>query len=349
MNRAHTSRRRFLASTAAATLALSIAPSAEPTRRLKAGFLGTAHSHFTEKFRIISTSAGWDLVGVCERDANLRARGPDNARWISETELLEKCEVVIVESPVADHAADARLALDAGRHVHVEKPPADSVAGLRDVLHLAANKKRLLQVGYMWRHHPGIQAVLEASRQGWLGDVYLVRAGINTTARPEQRAEWARFPGGMMFELGCHLLDPMIRLLGRPNKVTPTLQRTSPAADSLADNCLAVLEFSKALGVVSSAALQPNAHSQRFFEILGTNGTAKVQPLEPAVLTIDLAQPAGPYVKGRQEIKLPEYRRYLNEFEVLLRAIRSGEPLEVTAETELNVHEALMMACGAGR
>jgi hypothetical protein len=65
------------------------------------------------------------------------------------------------------------------------------------------------------------------------------------------------------------------------------------------------------------------------------------------MLAIDLAQPAGPYVNGRQEIKLPEYRRYVNEFEVLVRAIRSGEPLEVTAETEMNVHEALMMACGA--
>lgn len=339
------SRRQFIATTAATAIACRFAGSAELGRRIKVGFLGTAHSHFTEKFRIVSTSPDWDLVGLCERDADLRNQGPANARWISETELFEKAEAVIIESAVADHAGDARRALEARRHVHLEKPPADSLAGVRELLKLAGEKKRLLQVGYMWRHHPGIHAVLDAARQGWLGDVYLVRATINTTARPEQRREWARFPGGMMFELGCHLVDPMIRLLGRPNKVTPTLKRTSPDVDSLADNCVAVFEFPKALGVVSSAAMQPNAHANRFFEVLGTNGTAKVQPVEPAGLTMDLAEAAGSYRKGRQEVTLPEYRRYVTEFEVLARAIRTGQSLEVPSETEWNVHEALLAAC----
>src|SRR5262245_4979465 len=120
------SRRQFIATTAATAIASRFAGSAEATRRIKVGFLGTAHSHFTEKYRIVSTSPAWDLVGLCERDTELRKRGPSNARWISEAELFEKAEAVIIESPVADHAGDAKRALEAHRHVHLEKPPADT-------------------------------------------------------------------------------------------------------------------------------------------------------------------------------------------------------------------------------
>ena len=97
--------------------------------------------------------------------------------------------------------------------------------------------------------------------------------------------------------------------------------------------------------VITSAPLQPNAGPQRFFEILGTNGTAKVQPLEQPALTIDLGKAAGPYSAGRQEVKLPPYRRYADEFAELASAIREQKALSFSIEMEINVHEALMRAC----
>jgi len=341
-------RREFLgASLALATTCLvpNRTPAAEAPRKITAGFLGTGYSHFRDKHHLVSESNDWRLVGLCEEDAAVRAKGPDGARWLSAEQLFAEAEVVVVESAVKDHARDAKRALLAGRHVHVEKPPADTLEGFRELIRLAGERKRLLQIGYMWRYNPGINAVLESARQGWLGDVYLVRATMNTQVGPEQRREWARFRGGAMFEQGCHLIDPLVRLLGKPTKVTPHLKHSSAADDLLADNTVAVFEFPRALGIITSAPLQPNAGPHRFFEVLGTNGTARVQPLEQPVLMIELAKAAGPYAAGKQEVKLPPYRRYVDEFDALAGALRGGKPLPISAEEELNVQEALMRAC----
>ena len=343
-------RRRFLQASLGVTGALAFtAPqlSAEGSpRQLRLGFLGTAYSHFNEKLKVVRESTDLELVGLCEEDEAVRAKGPKDARWLTRQQLFAEAEIVVVESAVKDHARHAGLALRAAKHVHVEKPPADTLAGLRELFALATSQRRRLQIGYMWRHNPGINAALEAARRGWLGEIYLVRATMNTLAGPEQRREWARFRGGAMFEQGCHLIDPVVRLLGAPTKVTPFLRHHGAAADTLADNTVAVLEFPKALAIVTSAPLQPDAGPQRFFEVLGTNGTARVQPLEPPALTLVLAQAAGPYAAGRQDVKLPPYHRYVDEFAELVKAIREDQPLPIPVEEDLRVQETLLRACG---
>jgi predicted dehydrogenase len=173
--------------------------------------------------------------------------------------------------------------------------------------------------------------------------VYLVRGTIDTTAGPAQRRDWAQFRGGIFFELGCHLVDPLIRLLGAPRRITPMLQQTR--GDGFADNAVVTFEFERALGVISSAATQPGAQAHRQFEILGTNGHALVKPLEPPTLEIDLANPAGPYQSGKQIVPLPAYQRYAPELADLADAIRTSRPLGVTPEEDLRVHEAFLRAC----
>ena len=149
--------------------------------RLRIGFLGVAHSHAGGKIKAVKDSADWDLVGICEEDKGLRDQfAKSGVPVLSQDELLGKAQVVAVESAVQDHARHARLALSAGKHVHLEKPPADTLDAFRELVALASGKKVLLQMGYMWRYHPGINAALEAARKGWLGDVYLVRGTINT-------------------------------------------------------------------------------------------------------------------------------------------------------------------------
>ena len=337
-------RREFILTTASATLATAMPIRAVEPKRIRVGFLGVAHSHALEKFRILRDSADYELIGVCEELE--KARGPFTklgAKFVSQNDLLDGAELVVVESAVRDHARHAKLALAADKHVHVEKPPAATMRECEELVKFAREKKLLLQVGYMWRFHPGIDRAVEAARNGWLGEVFLVRAQINTHIDASRRAEWAEFKGGSMFELGCHLIDAVVRLLGKPMRATPHLQRRG--GDDLADNCVALFEFPKAQAIVTSSVLQPNAFAHRTFEILGTNGTGRVQPIEPASLTFDLAKAAGPYKAGVQKIELPAYRRYVGEFAELANAIREGKALSVTLDHELRVQEALLRAC----
>jgi predicted dehydrogenase len=315
--------------------------------RLRIGFLGAVHSHAAEKLKVVRASGDWELVGVCEADAAARRQcQAQSIALLAQDELLARCQAVAVESAVEDHARHARIALLAGKHLHVEKPPADTLEALRELVALARGNRLVMQMGYMWRYHPGINAVLEAARKGWLGEVYLVRGTMNNQLEPARRPQWGRFRGGVLFELGSHLIDAMVRLMGRPTAIHSVLRTHGDSKDNFADNTVAVFEFPRAIGIVSSATLQPNSNQYRSFEVLGTGGTAVVRPIEPPALTIDLTKPAGPYRAGTNQVKLPPYGRYIADFAALARAVRDNRPLDVTPDEDLLVQEALIRASG---
>ena len=327
---------------------LAGAAAAAPAGPLRIAFLGASYSHARGKLDLIRQSDRWDLAGVWEPNAEvaagLQAQG---IRLLDRDRLLAdpSITVVAVEGDTNDNAPHALLALEAGKHVHLEKPPARTMAEFRALVAAAERRRLVLQVGYMWRYNPAIQAAIDAARNRWLGDVYLVRATMNTLVAAEARTAWARFRGGQMFEQGCHLTDMVVRTLGRPDRVTPILRKHGPHTDTLADNTLAVFEYPRALALVTGATLQTGAGPYRSFEIFGSNGVAVVRPLEPPELSIDLAEAAGPYRKGPQKPPVPEYRRFVDEFVALAGAVTGVRPLPFSMALELDIQETFLRAC----
>ncbi|MSU24975.1 MAG: Gfo/Idh/MocA family oxidoreductase [Opitutus sp.] len=343
-------RRHFLSTTAAAAAALAaprVLRAAATPARIPIGFLGATYSHGPAKIELAMKSPDWDFVGVCDpTPAGRQICEKLGAKMISQDELLARARVVAVESDIRDHAAHALLALRAGKHVHLEKPCAATLADAHAVIALARERKLLVQGGFMWRYHPGFRAIFEAVRAGWLGDVYLVRGFISNNLAAARRPEWAEFSGGAMFELGSHLIDAATRLLGPPKSVTPFLARHGKFDDTLRDNNVAVLDYERARAVLFNTALQAGATPQRSFEVLGTKGSATLMPIEPGKLTLDLTAAAGPYKKGAQDVPLPSYKRYEDDFIELAAAVRGEKKLSVSLDEELLVAETVLRASG---
>lgn len=347
MNVQPLNRRHFLRAAAGVSAAVALPAkllAAADTPRIPVGFLGLTHSHGPEKLRLMLRSTDFEVVGVCEQDTAARKLCEElGTKLLGQDELLERSRVIAVESAVRDHAPHALLALRAGKHVHVEKPPATNLEAMREMVKVAQEKELLLQSGYMWRYHPGFNAIIEARREGWLGQVFMVRASITNNLAAARRPEWAEFKGGGMFELGSHLVDAVVRLMGKPKAVTPFLRKHGQFNDSLKDNTLAVLEFDRALAVITNSTMQASANPARNFEVLGTNGSAMLQPIEPPGLRFDLANPAGPYPKGLQTVPLT-YSRYGGDFVELAAAVRGERRLIVSLEEELLIHETVLKA-----
>ena len=336
-------RRTLLSLTGAGAVAYS------QQKSLGIGLLGMSHSHAAGKLAVLRSSPDWRVVGIAENDPKLQKIVREQGiPLLSRDELLKHPEIkaIAVESAVRDHAPDGLAVLQAGKHLHLEKAPADSMSGFRKIVSLARDKSLLLQVGYMWRYHPAIAAAIEAARKGWLGPVYLVKATIGNQLAVERRPEWAEFAGGNMFELGGHVIDPMIRLMGKPRDIQSILRKDGNYDDTLKDNTLAIFQWEKALGIVHGSNLQPGSSRYRAFEIHGANGAAIVQPIEPPVLTVDLEKAAGPYTKGVQRVPMPTYKRYVADLIELAAAARGETRLRVTYDEDLMVHEALLRASG---
>lgn len=322
--------------------------------RIRTGLLGTQHSHFQGKLAALSASTEYEIVGACEPDTVALARAKQDPKtaglpWVTEQELLgdPSIQLVVVECDFMDAVPWGRKVIDADKHLHLEKPPGPTAEPFRALVKEAERKKLLVQLGYVFRTHDGLNAAFEAARKGWLGDVYLLRGTIDKDLKPERRAGWARHEGGTFFELASHYVDMVVAFWGAPQGVKGWM-RNDTLKDGLADNTLAVFEYPQGLAMVSSAATMAGSGPHRSFEVIGTDGSFVIRPIEPGTrMEVMMREARGPYRKGWQSVELPKQQRYVGDFEELARALKTNEPLKYSYDHELAVQEALIQACKA--
>ncbi|MBM3980503.1 MAG: Gfo/Idh/MocA family oxidoreductase [Planctomycetes bacterium] len=332
-----------------ATVAGAQEPKAAP--RIKIGQIGVGHAH-ASKLAAYRASVDYEVVGVVEPDADLRKRAEDAApyrglKWLTRDQLLETpgLQAVLVETRVRDLLASAEACVSAGMHVHIDKPAGESLPHLKRVFEIAAKKKLTVQMGYMYRYNPAVVLLREFLAKGWLGEVFEVHAVMSKVVPAAERKRLAEYRGGLMFELGCHVLDLVIGVLGRPKDVTAFNRHSAALDDKLLDNMLAVLSYPRATATVKSSALEVEGGDRRHLVVCGTEGTFHIQPLDNPAARVSLAQARGAYKKGTQEVTFPKYTRYVDDAADMARVIRCEKPFAFTPEHDLAVQETLLRAC----
>ena len=163
----------------------------------------------------------------------------------------------------------------------------------------------------------------------------------------EERKRNLAYPGAVMFELGCHLIDAMVNVLGRPTGVTGYRRSLCPEQDSLADNQLAVFEYPMAMATIRVSMTDVGGSQRRQFVVCGTEGTVEIRPLEPSRLALTLDRRRDQFVKGRQEIEMPKMSgRYDDQLRQLARIARGEVEPEYTPAHDLLVQEMVLRASG---
>jgi predicted dehydrogenase len=359
-----TNRREFLASTTRASLSalaagewLFDAPksfaqgTAKP--RLRIGQIGTGHAHADGKMASLRRSPDFEVVGVIERDATRRAAAEKSevyrgVPWLTEEQLLNTTglQAVAVETEVKDLLATAARCVAAGKHIHLDKPAGESLPAFKRVLDEATRRQLTVQMGYMFRYNPGFQFCFKAARDGWLGEIFSIDTVISKAIGAGERQKLLPYRGGSMFELGCHVIDAVVHLLGKPNHVTPHAVRSGRFTDGLADNMLAVLDYPKASVTVRSALIEVDGGARRQFVVCGDRGTFDIRPLEPPAARLALDQPRGEFKKGYQDVKFPNLPRYDADFADLAKVIRGEKQFEFSPAHDLAVQETVLRASG---
>lgn len=321
--------------------------------RIRCGILGTGHAHASGKLRVIQRSDDWELVGVCEPDPTRRARREGDVawgevRWMEEDDLLgdPTVRMIAVESKVQELLVLGRKAIDAGKHIHLDKPAGTSLTTFRALLEEAERRQLIVQMGYMFRYNPGFDLMRRALDEGWLGEIHYLHGSINSDLSPENRQRLTFHPGGMVLELACHLIDMLVLLMGRPEKVTPFLRHDGAYDDGLADNTVAIMEYERAIAVIESAAMEMGASQRRHFEVCGGGGSIVLQPLEPPALRLYLREPHGGYPAGWGAIEVPDVPRYERDLEELARCIRGDRKFPYRYEHDYIVQETVLRASG---
>src|SRR4051794_35442170 len=287
--------------------------------RIKIGQIGVGHAH-ASKLGVYRKSADYEVVGIVEPDPELRKRAETlevyrGLTWMSQDRLLDTTglQAVLVETRVGDLLKTAETCVAAGKHIHLDKPAGESLPRFRQILTAAAKQKLLVQMGYMFRYNPAVVLLREFLKKGWLGEVFEVHAVISKVVDPASRRELARYPGGIMFELGCHIIDLVVGVLGKPKEVAAFPARSSRAEDGLVDNMLAVFTYPRATASVKSSALEVEGGARRHLVVCGTEGTFHIQPLDNPAARVALSVARGEYRKGYQDVSFPKYTRYVDD------------------------------------
>ena len=298
-------------------------------------------------------------MGVWEPDGGVRAAaqaqaGFAGARWLSSAdEVLGDPSVVAVAIEGRNHESlgMALDAVDAGKHLWFDKPAGDDWPAFVRLLDTAAAQGKEIQMGYMFRYSPGFAQVSAWARDGLLGDLFAVRAHMSTSVDLAERTEQSRHRGGILYDLGGHMIDQIVWLLGRPARVSSVLRNAAtPELPGYADNTLAVFEFESALGMLDIAALEPRPTARRF-EVYGTRGSAIVEPFDPSrTLRLALDAPSGDYPSGEHVIALPAVSRqelYERELAAFVSVLRGQRRPDRSIEHERLVQETLLRATGS--
>jgi predicted dehydrogenase len=175
-----------------------------------------------------------DLVGLAGMEPEpLRELGerfgvPPEGRFASWQDLLQHCEldVLSVAAPTTLHRPIGVSALDAGIHVLSEKPLAENAAMGRQLVEAAVRNDRVLDVSFNHRRRGVVKALKRVIDEGQLGAVYYLKAGwVRRQGIPTLGSWFTRHDtagGGPLMDLGVHMLDIVLYLLGEPQVRTTT-------------------------------------------------------------------------------------------------------------------------------
>lgn len=189
-------------------------------------------------------------------------------------------ELVVVSTPNDTHFPLAKAAIEAGKHVVVDKPFANTIAEAEALVALAEAKGRMLTVFHNRRWDSDFLTLRTLLDQGRLGEITLYEAHWDRF-RPALRDSWhenAGPGGGNLIDLGPHLIDQALALFGHPEWVTADLiaQRQGSLVD---DYFELTLHYGRMRAVLSSASIVPAPRPR--FAVHGTQASFVKHGLDP--------------------------------------------------------------------
>lgn len=328
---------------------------------LRLGMLGMWHTHADGLVRqVVAHPEEFALAGfydpdpqvVRERSRHWGSIVPDYRTYDDPAELLRQpLDGVVLEGRVHENLGLARLALESGRHVLLEKPAGDDPDEYRRLIELAQHKHLVVQMLYLFRYMAAVEEMHSIVRRGELGRVYEFRARLPKSLDDYQRfvEELRPYRGGMFFEMAGHVIDMMCAILGPPKEVQGFLahHHSEPPAGYV-DNGVAVFGFEHAWGIIEVPALEVAPHSRRI-EVYGTQGACVIPHLGSGHLANANVQPIEVYRRGQprwETIELPARPLQIKDLREFGAVVGGRKTSDYGTDHDLAVQEALLRASG---
>ena len=262
-------------------------------------------------------------------------------------------EAVAVETEEIHLTKYAIMAAEHGKMIHMEKPGGTSLEEFEKLISLVKEKELVFHTGYMYRYNPTIREVIDNAKNGVYGDIISVEAQMCGYSEKTMRQWLEVFPGGMMFYLGCHLVDLILTIKGLPEKVYPFNRATGIDGVTGCDYGLALFEYPEGMSIAKTCNIEHGGFERRRLVVSGTKGAVELCPLEWLTgkkanqFTEKIDYNGGTNWRARGEKTVGEVHDRYDTMMQGFAAICRGEKVnEYTPDYELTLFKYVLMACG---
>lgn len=333
-------------------------------RKIKIAQIGTSQfSHGNDIFNILKIHNDiFEIVGYClpenERE-KFPNRMPDFDGYCELTleEILNdpEIEAVTIETEEIYLTKYAIMAAEHGKHIHCEKPCGQDLVEFERLIAAAEKSGKVFHFGYMYRYNPYVHNAIEKAKSGELGKITSVEAQMNVLY-PKDHREWlCTFDGGVMFFLGCHLIDVILQICGEPKEIIPLNCSTGKDNVNTEDFGMAVLKYQNGVSFAKVNSTEVGGYARRQIVVTGEKGTIEINPIEQLAEDFMFAMTAlkreddelryyGCYEKERK--KSPMFSRYADMMKAFAEYVKGEKQNPYTLEYELKLYKLLLKVCG---
>lgn len=209
---------------------------------------------------------------------------PDAKHFSDTQQLLDDpaVQVIVVTTTPPSHFAICKAALEAGKHVVVEKPFTPTSREARELIRISKEKEKVLTVYQNRRWDTDFLTLRNLINEGQLGRVveFETHFDRHRPSPPDPNSSWKARPlpgGGALYDLGTHLIDQVVTIFGMPEKLTALVgpQRQYPDGQDIDDSCTMLLQYKNGLlATVKAGVVSPEVAQLRFW-VRGEKGSYK--------------------------------------------------------------------------
>lgn len=206
-------------------------------QKIKVGVVGFGISAKVFHLPFITTlPEQYELVSILQRkgdEAKQQFPQATIARTIEELVNNPDIDLVVITTPNDTHFPYSKMALEAGKHVVLEKPFTNTIEEAKQLVEIAAKSGKVLSVYQNRRYVSDFRTIKDILDKNLLGDVHEFEAHYDRYRAEERPAAWreAPLPGsGILYDLGAHIIDQALYFFGIPGFITADIRMQRPHA-----------------------------------------------------------------------------------------------------------------------
>jgi len=294
------------------------------------GFMGKAHTYGYKTIPLYYSGLPFKikLMGVCNRTLSVAERAVEELGFEFATSnqddilLNKEIDVINICTPNIHHKDAVLKAIGSGKHVYCDKPLAVSYEEAREIIGILEKHDVITQMALQYRFYPATMRARELIEEGRIGKIMSFRACYlhSGSVDPEKPIGWKQDKkfggGGVLFDLGSHVLDLIYYLLGEYSSIfaeTKIIYPARPDKDGKiveieADDIAIMMARMKngGIGTIEVSKIATGTNDELRFEIHGDKGAIRFNLMDPNWLEYyDNTQSEAPYggLKGYTKIE----------------------------------------------